>query len=177
MDNLVNAEIGATLLSGFVGAILVQFLSMLWDEWKRYREKRAILVGVIAECDYSLSVVDEITEGVCNYNGSFKRFNVEYLRFARESSVKYSFGKDFVRTLSRAIVDLSLFNLEADYVFSGVQNRYIFNGLVGESSILVEQVPNGLDILNTVQAARQGVTDTLQALKAAANDLLNGDCE
>ena len=174
---MTNANIGMTLLSGFVGAILVQVLSMLWDEWKRHREKRAILIAVIAECDYSLSIVDEIADGVCNYQGSFKRFNVEYLRFARDSSVKYSFNKDFVRTLSRAIVDLSLFNLEADYVFNGNPGRFVFKGHLGEKTLSIEQTPTALDIRATVKAARQGVMDTLLALKNAANDLLDGDCE
>ncbi len=53
-------DIATTLLSGFAGALIVQLLTMGWEEWKRRREKRALLEGIISECSYNLNIIDEV---------------------------------------------------------------------------------------------------------------------
>ena len=167
----------SNLLSGAVGALGVQLLSMLWGEVKRRREYHALLKGIIAECDYNLSIVDEILNGVVNHRGSFKRMSVELFRSAREASVKYSMTKDLISTLSRAIVDLELYNLEADYVFNGAESNLVYAGAIDEKPILVERRTNGHDISETVTRARLGVTCTLQDLKKLATKALKGEEE
>ncbi len=166
-----------TLLSGFAGALVVQLLTIAWAEWKRWREKHALLEGIVAECDYNLSIVDEILTGVIQGGGSFKRMSVDYFRTVREATSKYSFDKEFLRTLSRAIVDLELYNLEANYVFNGFEGKCIYAGAVDEKPVLVERRPNGHNISDTMTAARKGVSETLTYLKSLANKALEGEEE
>ena len=165
------------LLSGFAGALIVQLLSIGWDEWKRRREYQALLDGIVAECDYNLSIVDEILNGAINHNGSFKRLSVEFFRSAREGAIKYSMPQEMIRTLSRAIVDLELYNLEADYIFNGSESKIVYAGAIDEKPILVERKPDGTDITATMKRARLGVTNTLNDLKKLANTALHGDNE
>lgn len=165
------------LLSGLAGALIAQVLTIAWSEIKRRREYRALLNGIIAECDYNLSIVDEILNGAVNHNGSFKRLSVEFFRSAREGAVKYSLKQDMIRTLSRAIIDLDLFNLEANYIFSGDENRFVYAGAIDEKAILVERRPKDYDITDTITRARLGVTNTLNDLKKLANTALHGDNE
>ena len=144
-----------TLLSGFAGALVVQLLTIAWAEWKQWREKRALLEGIVAECDYNLSIVDEILNGALNHNGSFKRMSVDYFRTVRESALRYSFDKELLRTLSRAIVDLELYNLEADYVFNGAESKCVYAGAIEDKPVLVERSPNGHSIATTMTAAKK----------------------
>jgi hypothetical protein len=165
------------LLSGFAGALIAQVLSIGWSEIKRRREYRSLLVGILAECDYNLSIVDEILNGAVNHKGSFKRMSVDFFRSAREGAVKYSMARELIRTLSRAIIDLELFNLEANYIFSGDENRFFYAGAIDEKPILIERRPKEYDITNTITHARLGVTNTLNDLKKLANRALHGDEE
>ena len=45
--------------------------------------------------------------------------SVEYFKSIRSSSMEYFLGKDRLVALSRVIVDIELYNKEADYVFDG----------------------------------------------------------
>ncbi len=167
----------SNLLSGVVGALGVQLLSMLWGEIKRRREYHALLKGIIAECDYNLSIVDEILEGAVNQSGSFKRMSVEFFRSAREGAVKYSMSQELIRALSRAVVDLDLYNLEADYIFNGSESHAVYTGNIGDGLVQVERKTVGLNIKPTMIAARQGVADTLNCLKELAEKTRKGENE
>ena len=163
------------LLSGFAGAVCAQLIGVLWSEHKRVHEYRALLVGIVVECDYDLSIVDEVTNGVVNHQGSFKRLSVDFFRSARESAVKFSMEPELISALSRICVDLDLFNREADYVFDGDEHKSVYAGSIGDSPLIIEQNPNGHDINRTVLAARLGVTESLEHLKSEAERLLGGD--
>ena len=171
----MSASLIECLLSGFAGAVVAQLLSIIWSEHKRKREYQALLVGIIAECDYDLSIVDEVTNGVVNHQGSFKRLSVDFFRSARESAVKYSMEPGLISALSRICVDLDLFNLEADYVFDGDEHKSLYTGSVGEHRVTVERKPFGHDIAPVILAARQGVADSLEHVKSEAERLLEGE--
>ena len=171
------SEIASNLLSGLAGAVLTQIAVIGWSEWKRRREYRALLNGIIAECDYNLSIVNEILDGAVNHKGSFKRMSVDFFRSAREGAVKYSMKQELIRTLSRSIVDLDLYNLEADYIFNGNEERFVYAGAIDEKPILVERRPKEYDIADTITHARLGVTNTLNDLKKLATTALKGDDE
>lgn len=167
----------STLFSGFVGALAVKLLDVAWSEWKRRREYRALLDGIVAECDYNLGIVDEILNGVVNHRGSFKRMSVEFFRSAREGAVRYSLKQEMISTLSRAIIDLELYNLEADYIFNGYESKFVYAGAIDEKAIVVERRPKEHDISDTIKYARLGVTNTLNDLRKLARKALNGDEE
>ncbi len=173
----MSKGIAEILLSGLIGALLSQVAVIAWSEWKRRREYRALLNGIIAECDYNLGIVNEILDGAVNHKGSFKRMSVDFFRSAREGAVKYPMKQELIRTLSRAIVDLDLFNLEADYIFSGNEERFVYAGAIDEKPILVERRPKEYDIADTITHARLGVTNTLNDLKKLATTALKGDDE
>ena len=173
----MSKGIAEILLSGLTGALLSQVAVIVRSEIKRRRKYRALLEGIIAECDYNLSIVNEILDGAVNHKGSFKRMSVDFFRSAREGAVKYSMKQELIRTLSRAIVDLDLFNLEANYIFSGNEERFVYAGAIDEKPILVERRPKEYDITNTITHARLGVTNTLNDLKKLANTALHGDDE
>lgn len=165
------------LLSGLAGALIAQVLTIAWGEIKRRREYRALLNGIVAECDYDLDIVGEILDGAVNRRGSFKRMSVEFFRAAREGAVKYSMDQKLIRTLSRAIVDLELYNREADYIFDGVESKIVYAGAIDEKPILVERKADGTDITATMKRARLGVTNTLKDLKKLATKALYGEEE
>lgn len=170
-------DLTGNLLSALAGAVLTQLAVVIKDAIKRRGEYRALLNGIIAECDYNLSIVDEILNGAVNHNGSFKRLSVEFFRSAREGAIKYSMPQEMIRTLSRAIVDLDLYNLEADYIFNGSESKIVYAGAIDEKPIFVERRPNGTDITKTMTRARLGVTNTLNDLKKLANKALHGEEE
>ena len=170
-------DLTGNLLSALAGAVLTQLAVVIKDAIKRRGEYRALLNGIIAECDYNLSIVDEILNGAVNHNGSFKRLSVEFFRSAREGAIKYSMPQEMIRTLSRAIIDLELYNREADYIFNGSESKIVYAGAIDEKPILVERKPDGTDITATMKRARLGVTNTLNDLKKLANTALHGDNE
>ena len=69
-------DVTGNLLSALAGAVLTQLAVVIKDAIKRRGEYRALQNGIIAECDYNLSIVDEILNGAVNHNGSFKRLSV-----------------------------------------------------------------------------------------------------
>ena len=80
---------GSNLLSGLIGSGITALGTWAWSEYKRHREYKSLLNGVVAECDYNLSIIDEILEGVVKAKGSFKRLSVDYFRSIREKATTY----------------------------------------------------------------------------------------
>ena len=124
------------LLSGLAGAVLTQAGVLVVDAIKGHKAYRALLNGIVAECDYNLGIVDEILDGAVKHRGSFKRMSVDFFRSAREGAVKHSMDKVLISTLSRAIVDLELYNLEADYIFNGYESNFVYAGAIDEKPIV-----------------------------------------
>ena len=175
--NVPTTTLTTTLMSGLIGSILTVLLTFLYAEYKRHREYMSLLDGVIAECDYNLSIVDEILDGVTNHKGSFKRLSVDYFRYVREKSVDYSYKNALISALSRIIVDMELFNLEADYVFNGKVSTQVYAGMLEESTICITRKPVSLDITATITKAHEGVVASLNGLKKIAFEIKNGkDC-
>ena len=133
-----------------------------------HREYRALLDGIIAECDYNISIIDEILEGVVEGNGSFKRLSIDYFRSIRQLSVKYSFSQELIKALSRLIVDMELFNFEADYVFDGRNVTQAYTGLHGNAQVCITRTAMTHDIRATISSARDGVLGSLEHLKRIA---------
>ena len=158
------------LLSGLIGALLVQILSMSWGVYKCRQERKALLNGLVAECDYNISIIDEILEGVIEHHGSFKRLSIEYFRTVREMSARYSFSNQLITALSRLIVDMELFNLEVDYVFNGHQATQVCAGLFGKHKVCVTKKHVIHDISGTISNARDGVLESLKELKRIAKE-------
>jgi len=164
-----------TLLSGCIGALIVQIMSMLWSEYKLCRERKSLLKGIVTECEYNISIIDEILDGVIKHNGSFKRLSIEYFRMVREMSSKYKFSNKLMFALSRLIVDLELFNREADYVFNGHEERSTCKGQIGNEAIVVTHTNDSRDISAIISAARDGVVGSLKGLKQIAEKKVKGE--
>lgn len=160
-------SIAWNLLSGLVGAVLAQVISFVHSERKIKTEYKALLNSIVAECDYNISTIDEILNGAVNL-GSFKRLSVENFRTARSQAARYSMKPELVRNLTRLCIDIDLFNLEADYIFSGQKPKDVFAGVIGKDAICVERKPVGRDIEETIRAAREGVVSTLNDVRKQA---------
>ena len=172
MDALMSGFIGS-----LIGSILTVLLTFLCAEYKRHREYMSLLEGIIAECDYNLPIVDEILDGVTNHKGSFKRLSIDYFRSMREMSSRYSFKNILLSALSRIIVDMELYNMEADYVFKGKISTQVYAGVFEESKICITRTPVSLDITATITKAHEGVVASLKGLKKIAFELKNEkDC-
>ena len=114
-----EGAIQVELMSGFVGAVVAVLLTKVIEIIIYWNRRQAIIPGIVAECNYNLSIIDEILAGTKDRGGSFKRMSVEYFKSIRSSSMEYFLGKDRLVALSRVIVDIELYNKEADYVFDG----------------------------------------------------------
>ena len=158
------------LFSGVVGSFVTLLLAWAYAWYERRQEYQGLLKSIAAECDYNISIIDEILEGVVNANGSFKRLSVDYFRAVREAAAKYSYPDTMVRTLSRVIVDMDLFNMEVNYVFDGQVRQYVYAGTLGSWSACLVQKTIGNDISATIRRARDGVVDSLQNLKRLASE-------
>ncbi|MBQ7189422.1 MAG: hypothetical protein IJR99_08425 [Kiritimatiellae bacterium] len=136
-----------TICSGLAGALLAIVLSELFTWWQRRREFRALLVCILAVCDYDLSIVDEVTRGSVNHNGSFKRLSVEHFRALQMEIIKYSNDYHLQRNVSRLCIDMELFNRRAEYIFD--QNTK--NGVAGGAEGML--------------AANEGIKDSIDVMK------------
>ena len=162
------------LLSGLVGSLATLVGTLVWTEWKRRRERTSMLEGIIVECDYNLSIIDEILGGVVNANGSFKRLSVDYFRFVREKAIAYSVPSKLLSTISRVIVDMDLYNMEADYVFNGQMTTYVYAGVTNGNPVCITRKPASHDITRTISSARDGVVGSMKKLKQIASCVKNG---
>lgn len=153
------------LMSGFIGALAAVVLSKIVEGFVYYWHRKMLVSGIIAECDYNLSIIDEVLTGSTERNGSFKRMSVEYLKSAREAAVEYSLGKDFMIILSRVIVDLELFNKEADYIFDGNGGQCTYAGIIKDEPVVMTKETELRDIRQIMVNARKGVIGSLMKLK------------
>ena len=131
------------ICSGLLGAVLGQGLMIVWGAWRHRREFRALLVSILAECDYNLSILDEVTHGATDGRKSFKRLAIEYFKAVHKDVIRYTHDYNLLRTISRVTVDMELFNREVD-----------LNGEIKSSRL--DQV---------IRGANQGVRNSLNALK------------
>lgn len=168
------ASVAISLASGLAGSVLTVVLTQLWLGYRHHKEYISLLDGLVAECDYNLSIIDEILEGVTQRQGSFKRLSVDFYRSIREKSVAFSFSNSLLSALSRLIVDMELFNREANYVFDGQMTTNVYAGLFDKSKICITKKPVSTDITGTITAARSGVVASLKHLRQVAQDLKEG---
>lgn len=157
--------VSGDLLSGLIGAVLATILNLVYVGWRHRCERNSLLDGVIAECDYNLSILAEVLEGTLERGGSFKRMSVEYLKSVRNFSVAYSMDREVLIALSRAIIDLEVYNREADYVFDGNSTTCVYSGIVKELPVLITKEPDLRDISRIMTNARNGVKGSLDTLK------------
>ena len=141
---------------------------------KLRKEYKSLLNGIVAECDYNISIIDEILDGVTKARGSFKRLSIEYLKSVREKSAAYFFPNKLLSAISRLIVDMELFNFEADYCFNGVGDLNVYSGSFDERPICIAQKAVARNILETITKAHEGVLASLNVLKECAQALIEG---
>lgn len=144
----------SSILSSLFGAGFALIGNVIFSEWKRSRRYRALVDGIIKECEYDDSILQEIRDGSI-FSASFKRASVEYFRYARESAVADAMKPELVSLLSRVCVDLDLFNREADII---------------QKSYMESKGPEpGADATKiSIAHAAKGVRDSLIALKNEA---------
>lgn len=160
------------LMSGFIGSIATALLTLALVYLKVRNGRKNLYRAIGEECLYCLSILDEITHGVVDANGSFKRMPVEFFKAMRQQTVDYGLKSELLRGLSHLIVDLDLFNLEADYKFNGQSDARSYIGEVGTQHIAVVSNQEVKDISATVKAARLGVRGSLEnVLKIVAEEL------
>ena len=171
------------LISGCIGAIATALFSFLFAYLKMRKGRKNLYRAIASECVYNLSILDEVTNGIVNYDGSFKRMSVEFFKTIRQQTVEYGLKPKLLQDLSHLIVDLDLFNLEADYKFNGQSDARNFIGQVGSFDVAVVSNSDAKDISATVQSARLGVRGSLEGvLKIVAEELgddtlIEGTCE
>lgn len=147
-------DIITPILTSILGAVLALVGNIFFVELKRIRRYRALLEGIIEECKYDDSILQEILNGSA-VNGSFKRTSVDFFKYARESSVANAMQSELVSFLSRACVDLGLFNLQADIILKSTL----------ESNNSAE---NTDAVKKSIIHAARGVHETLEELKKVA---------
>ncbi len=160
------------LMSGCIGSIATVLLTLLFAYLKMRKDRKNLYRAIAAECLYNLSILDEVTNGIVNHDGSFKRMSVEFFKAIRQQTVEYGLKPRLLQDLSHLIVDLDLFNLEADYKFNGQSDARSFIGQVGTLNVAVVSNSDAKDISATVRAARLGVRGSLEGvLKIVAEEL------
>ena len=164
----------SSICSGLIGAVATQLLFVLWNEFVRWREGKTVLAGIVTECEYNISIIDEILSGVVSGGGSFKRLSVDYFRAIQKETVRYKFHEEILAKLSRIIVDMDLFNLECDYIFNGTESSCVYTGILNDEAVCVRKTSESHDIRKTICKARDGVMGSLVALKELAENLKKG---
>ena len=163
-----NESWGVAILSGFAGAVIAQVMAFWYAAYRRRQEYRALLKGVVAECEYCIQVTDEIVSILAKRDGSFKRLHVDYFRGVREVSAKYSMSKELRSALAAVCADLELLNFQADCVFNGKEDARSFVGTINTITVDIKSYPEPRDISKNVLSAREGVLGSLNRLKGAA---------
>lgn len=162
------------LLSGLVGSVLTMAGALVWEGVKRRNARKSLYRAIAAECRYNLSILDEVVNGLLLHQGSFKRLSVEFFKTMRQQAVDYAVGVDLLSALSRVIVDLELLNTEANFVFNGNggDGPCTYVGQVDKKALCIVKKPISSDISRTVDAARIGVRNSLNAvLKIISRDI------
>lgn len=154
----------SNLVSGFFGSFLTIVCTFVAGCMRRKKEQTNLYRAIVSECRYNLSILDEITHGTINANGSFKRMSVEFFKTIRQQAISNSLSKDLLQELSRVIVDLELFNMEADFVFNENLAQCMYIGDFNKTPICVVKKMMHHDICETVKAANSGVRGSLTAV-------------
>lgn len=162
-------ELMGMFASGLVGAILAQLLGCLWSYLDHRAKYRNLLNGIVAECKYCIPVADEICRGAIQ-GVSFKRMPVDYFRMVQERAVEYHMDEEVLTALAHVRVDLELFNFEVDYAFDGKKKRTVYQGIIENKRVGIEESwkEHDNDISPTILAARKGVVNSLRRLQEAA---------
>lgn len=161
-----------SLLSGLFGAVLTIIVSEGIKYLYRRRDQKSLLRAIVSECQYNLLILDEVTKGTVNAHGSFKRMSVEFFKTIRQQSVVYALPKKFLNELSHVIINLELFNREADFVFQGNQNKTSFVGVFGKTPVYIAKDSHVPNVNATVVAACEGVKVSLKKVLEIAQDEL-----
>jgi len=150
-------------LSGLGGAIITIVLSKI-NEWIRFRNSRKTLYqAIFAECQYNLGIVNEMLDGMLK-GATFKRMSVEFFKEMRLQAVQYALDKDLLRKLSNLIVDLELYNREADFVFDRHLDSVVYTGFSGNEEICIAKKSVPHDLAKVVTAACKGVSNSLNGV-------------
>lgn len=174
----MESNLAISLLSGLAGSVLTMAITLVRDHIRHEQERKNLYEAIASECRYNLSILDEVTNGTVNACGSFKRMSVEFFKTIRQQSISYSLSKDLLLALSWVIVDLELFNMEADFVFNENLNRSLFVGDFDKKPICIIKKSIDQDISSTVKSARLGVRGSLQkVLKIVSKELGEEDTE
>lgn len=163
-----------SLISGLVASILTIVVTVFREELKHRAARKSLYRAVAAECRYNLSILDEVVNGLLLHQGSFKRLSVEFFKTMRQQAVDYAVGADLLSALSRVIVDLELLNTEANFVFNGNggDGPCTYVGQIDKKALCIVKKPLSRDISRTVDAARVGVRNSLNAvLKIISRDI------
>lgn len=164
-----------SLMSGFIGSIATVVLTSAGAYLKMRKRRKNLYCAIGAECAYNLSILDEVTNGVVNHDGSFKRMSVEFFKAMRQQTIDFGLEPKLLQSLSRLIVDLDLFNLEADYKFNGQSDERSFIGQIGTQHVAVVSNQEAKDISATVKGARIGVRNSLNDVLAIVAAELGDD--
>lgn len=168
---------GVAILSGFAGAIIAQVMAFWYAAHRRRQEYRALLKGVVVECEYSIQVTEEIVSILAKGYGSFKRLPVDYFLGVREVSVKYFMSKELRSALAATCADLKLLNFQADCVSNGKADDRSFVGTMNAIPVDIKSYSERPDISKSVLSAREGVLGSLNRLKGAAlKELKEEEC-
>ena len=174
----MESSLTISLLSGLAGSVLTMAITLVREYIRHEQERKSLCRAIVSECRYNLSILDEVTDGTVNAYGSFKRMSVEFFKTIRQQSISYSLSKDLLLALSWVIVDLELFNMEADFVFNENLNQSLFVGDFDKKPVCIIKKAMDQDISSTVQSARLGVRGSLQkVLKIVSKELGDEDAE
>ena len=154
-----------SLVSGFIGAFFTQVFISVREAKSNRKAFHALLISMLAECDYNLSILDEIANGSTDGHASFKRLSVEYFSAAHEKVIKYNHDYVLLKLLSTVTIDMELFNREVDFVFNDKASRKC-KGFRDESAVEIEKQVDMEPIDDTIKRANIGVRGSLKALKA-----------
>ena len=164
----MESGLAMSLLSGLAGSVLTMGGSIIWDWFRQKGARKGLFNATVAECDYNLSILDQITNGLVNSRFCFKRMSVEFYKNIRQQAVASALSKEFLEALSWLIVDLELFNKEADFIFNGNLNKSTFVGELNQKPLCVVKTTKAHDISETVKWARAGVKGSLEKLRKIA---------
>lgn len=164
----MDSGLAMSLLSGLAGSVLTMAGTLLWDWFRQKRTCKGLFNATVAECNYNLSILDQVTNGLVNSQFCFKRMSVEFYKNIRQQAVASALSKEFLEALSWLIVDLELFNKEADFIFDGNLDKSTFVGELNQKPLCVVKTSKTPDIGETVKWARKGVKGSLEKLRKIA---------
>ena len=158
------------LCSGLIGAVLAQICMIFWYLHRQHKEFEALRMSILAECDYVLSILDEVRDGSLNSHISFKRLPIDYFRTVHKSLIKYSTDHELFRLLSKVSVDMDVFNREVEFVYASQQSGKTIVGNIAKDPIVLMEKSDDKDISNVIRGARQGVHDAIVHMKKYLDD-------